>query len=257
MSSNKEPHFFSIESQWGKGVVFHNSLFDHCNKDVSIFGESSTTYWISEVAMRRISNSLHAPKIIIVIREPLSRTISHYKWLYAKGLENRSLLDAIQISGYGFNPNCSIQGNYMSYIEFSSYSKWVPRWQAEFGAENVLLINSEDLKHNTIEVLDKCAKLLGVESITWILPEEKNRTIDVAIRTENKISRKVKSLISKQVKKKLREQMPGLVGKWDDIFVRHIKRQTPHLTDKDISKVRALLSVEKDYFFELFKVADS
>jgi hypothetical protein len=58
MSSAKEPHFFSIDSQWEKGAMFHNDLFLAAKPQATIFDESSTTYFISSSAMERIKQSL-------------------------------------------------------------------------------------------------------------------------------------------------------------------------------------------------------
>lgn len=254
MSSSKEPHFFSIDERWNRGSSYHNNLFKHCTKNASVFGESSTTYCITEEALTRIGKSLHAPKIIFLLREPVSRAISHYKWLFALGLENRSFLDAIKASGYDFSPNNSIRGNYTGYLEFSTISKWVPRWQTEFGAENVLLLNSEDLKYRTIKTLDSCAVFLGIERIDWKLPEEKNRTEDISMVSENAGSNIAKLLIPKWLKQNVRERVPGLVGTWNGVFISHIQRPPPHLTDKDLYEVHELLSSEYNYYCSLFKI---
>lgn len=252
MSSIKEPHHFSIDAKWNKGATFHNALFNHCTKDASIFGESSTTYFIAEAALKRISSRLHAPKIIIVLREPVSRAISHYKWLYALGLENRSLLDAMR-SGYDFDPNRSIDGNYMGYLEFSSYIKWVPKWQREFGSENVLLLDSKDLRHNTTESLDKCTRFLGVGSPNWSLPEEKNKTEEITMRSENAASKVAKSMLPKDLKNRLKALAPSLARKWNDAFVTRVKRPPPTIADQDLMEIRALLSDEHDYYCALLK----
>ncbi|MEA3642075.1 MAG: hypothetical protein VBE63_19355, partial [Lamprobacter sp.] len=88
MSRHKESHFFAIEKHWNKGWDYHNSLFN-ISKDYSYYGESSTIYCISEKSIERIQSSLKSPKFIFLLRHPVQRVLSHYRWLCALGLERR------------------------------------------------------------------------------------------------------------------------------------------------------------------------
>jgi hypothetical protein len=143
----------------------------------------------------------------------------------------------------------------MGYLEFSSYIKWVPKWQKEFGSDNVLLLNSQDLRHNTTEALDKCTRFLGVRSVNWSLPEEKNKTEEITARSENAASKVAKSMLPKGLKDKLKVLAPSLVGKWNDVFVTRTKRPQPQIADQDLMQIRTLLSDEHDYYCTLLKTA--
>ena len=146
MSKLKEPHYFSIENNWNLGPDFHNSLFEANEKsDAVYFGESSTTYGLSDVALKRIKDQLHEPKIIFIVRDPVERVISHYRWMYALALEERSVLNALEEDGFGFDPNSSIRGNFKSDLQFSAYSKYIPLWQEEFGEDNVIILFTDEL----------------------------------------------------------------------------------------------------------------
>ena len=207
------------------------------------------------MAIKRIGSNLDSPKIIILLREPVSRTISHYKWLYASGIENRSLSNAINESGYLFDPELPIEGNYTGYIEFSSYSKWVPKWQKSFGAENVLLLKSEDLRKSPDILMRQCAAFLGVKDIDWVILEESNKTENIMMRNENKISKFVKSMMPKTMKKKIKEAVPLLTKYWNDKFISLNKRQTANIADNELLELRNLLSDECDYYYSLFEKA--
>ncbi len=164
MSSAKEPHYFSIENRFEKKVEYHNSLFESGSGKI-IYGESSTSYMIWPEAIKRIAKDLNNPKILFVLRDPVERTFSHYRWRYSLGLEKRSFYDALMADGYGFNPN-EVKGfGFMSYIQFSQYSKYCPLWIQEFGAENCLFITSDDLKKKQLESLSRVYSFLGVENI--------------------------------------------------------------------------------------------
>ncbi len=136
MSDSKEPHYFCRFERNTKGPKHHNSLFSQVGGE-SVFGESSTSYMPWPDAIERISKDLENPKIIIVLRDPISRTFSHWRWRVKLGLEKRSLLQAIKLDGYGYDPEKPDGYGYMAYLQFSNYSKYCPLWIEKFGKENV------------------------------------------------------------------------------------------------------------------------
>ena len=181
MSSEKEPHFFSIDSVYHKGREFHNSLFpqgDHFR----FYGESSTGYMLSEKAIARISDTLGRPKIIMVLREPVDRAFSHYRWRFKLGLEKRDFLRAVTESGYGYDPEQLNGWGYASYLQFSRYSRYVPLWRDEFGDNNVHLIDSECLRRDLNGALKGCLSFLGVKDLSIDKNVFENTTEDTVSR---------------------------------------------------------------------------
>lgn len=254
MSSRKEPHFFSIDSHWEGGVASHNLLFKDCKQRAVVFGESSTTYFISDVAIGRIRESLNAPKVIIVLRDPVERTISHYRWMFALGLENRSILHAIEESGHGFNPNIAISSCYMSYLEFSMYTKWVPMWQDAVGFNNVLLINSSDLRFSPRKVIESCCSFLGVSDFSFEFPSNRNETKDVI--AEYKLlplGRCINKCIPDKIRPAVRAIIhPILLKLWKKFCATGNKIVAAQITQDEKNSLRKILKKECEYFDELF-----
>lgn len=248
MSSRKEPHFFSIDSRWEKGPLLHNSLFSRSKPEARIFGESSTTYFASEIAIERIKRSLAKPRIVIVLRNPVDRVISHYRWMYALGLETRCFSQAISQSGYGFDPNVPIHGNYMSYLEFSLYSKWVPRWKDNFGANNVLILRADDLSVAPVSVINHCCSFFGISNFLWDLPDEQNKTEDALAKSENPLSVLIKAYIPSSMKQSMKATAPRLVSIWDRVFIKYRKIVPPRITEEERRIVESILEGESEYF---------
>lgn len=178
MSKPKEPHFFNRENVNLENPEEHNKFFSS-NEKTKFYGESSTTYCISERACERIQRYLTAPKIIILLRDPVKRTVSHYKWLCALGYEDRPLSEALSIDSHGFDFEKSWGGNFKSYMQFSEYSKYVPLWQEKFGVENVLLLSTDELSDSPNQTLDKVWRFLGIETINIESLIEENRTSEI------------------------------------------------------------------------------
>lgn len=243
MSKSKEPHYFSRDSQWEKGAGYHNSLFQQEYKTL-YYGESSTTYCITEKAIERIAKSLTRPKLIFILRNPIDRTLSHYRWLCALGLERRPFERAILESGVNYDPNIDISGNYMGYIKFSQYSTYVPKWISEFGKENILFLSTEELKHNPEAVLVKCFNFLQVEEIK------------IASIINSNVTSEINSIVRYSWVPKLRQLTPNLVLSRlkNDKYIRKFFRRlvtkkgiTPVISANDIDKITKLL--EKDLTF--------
>ena len=170
MSQPSEPQFFSFDDLYQKGVDAHNSLFDN-TKNYDFYGEKSQCYFVHRHAMERIRRDLDSPKIILLLREPVERLLSHYRWRYKRGWEKRPLLKAIAESGndttYEFDSHLKMfRGRGGGYIAFSRYSEYVPRWQKAFGEEKVLLLRTEDLKHNQQKVASRCFEFIGVSDFS-------------------------------------------------------------------------------------------
>lgn len=163
MSSVKEPHYFSVASRMARGAAWYDSLFEDAGPKVKIFGESSTSYSVWEPSLVRIRNSLQNPRIIVIMRHPLERLLSHYRWMYALGFENRNLKKAlVNEANSVVSPERHINGCYPWYRRCSHYSYFVPLMQMVFEPENVLLLRSSTLLDSPNEALRKCFEFLGV-----------------------------------------------------------------------------------------------
>lgn len=167
MSRIKEPHHFAIDARFADGPAEHNALFGPAGQ-ADWFGEASTIYCISESARNRIRKRLNAPKLIFLLREPVSRLLSHYRWMTRLGHEDRPLCEAIEADGFGFDPDRDFAGNYRAYVQFSQYATYLPLWVEDFGAENVLILRSEALRSDQMGQLRRCTDFLGLPEFSQI-----------------------------------------------------------------------------------------
>lgn len=161
MSSQKEPHYFSIDAKYAQGPSSHNKLFSRTVASL-YYGESSTGYLMSEKALERIASNTKNPKIIFLLRHPIERSFSHYRWRYQLGLEKRSFLDALHQSGFGYDPEKLTRFGYEAYIQFSQYSKYCPLWLDAFGSDNCLFVRSEALRTNPFQTEARIYDFLGL-----------------------------------------------------------------------------------------------
>jgi hypothetical protein len=244
MSREKEPHHFSMASRFAEGAAAHNRLFDHAGE--TVFGESSTSYMPWPPAIERLADCLDSPRIIMVLRDPVERTFSHYRWRVTLGLERRSFADAVRESGYGFDPDKPRQWGHESYLQFSKYSVYAPLWLETFGRERVLLLDSADLKANARQTLDACFSFLGVAPFAVDADPSANETADLVVRPGRKLR-----LAARLV--------PGWLkgGLYRTMKRRMLEKATPQapaaMTAEERAMVEAELAPDTAYFNALFR----
>lgn len=170
MSDPKEPQHFSFDPLFERGAKVHNALFAR-DEDAVYFGESSQCYMVHMHAMERIARNCRDPHIIFLLRDPVERLLSQYAWIYKLGMERRRLSSAIRAVGeetrYEFDPVIGMYRELGGFLAFSRYATWIPKWQARFGQDRVLLLRTEDLRTEPAETLRRCWQFLKVPEISF------------------------------------------------------------------------------------------
>jgi hypothetical protein len=162
MAAVKEPRFFASP---GKGVrspperisdlAQYERLFDPA---VEVRGESSTDYstyprWHG--APERIGELVPDAKFIYLVRDPVGRTISHYKMRVASGGEREPLSSALR----DFSDLCS------PYIWPSLYASQLERYLRCFPQQSVLVVDQADLLAERQQTLREIFAFLAVDEL--------------------------------------------------------------------------------------------
>lgn len=179
MSSHKEPQFFSFDDNYTRGPAFHNALFDTAAGQ-KVFGESSQSYMVDQTARSRIAQDVPGAKIIFVLRHPVERAWSQYRASFNYQWETRDFSTAVAERGestqYYFEDRIGMHREEGGYLAFSRYSRWIPEWQATFGAENVLLIDSRTLFADPAGTAAQCFAFLGLPPLDDLAAVHANRS---------------------------------------------------------------------------------
>lgn len=179
----KEPMFFSKE--YKRGLDWYLSQFPPTTpREEFITGEGSINYIVNRYAPQRIYKTFPKTKLILMLREPVSRTISDYYMWQREGWEKRSLEDAILFELEKLKdvePEDFVSGNHWrypdewglgtGYILRSLYLYHLQRWRQIFPEEQFLILQTEDLAAKPEEVLSETFDFLGVSE--YKLPEYK------------------------------------------------------------------------------------
>jgi hypothetical protein len=177
--SQKEPDFFSKNKDWQEKLAEYHQLYssNHEEKSKKLWVEASTSYsWFlefPEVANRLFEYNPNL-KFIYIVREPISRIVSHYKHNFLKG-HTRKVFSKAVIEEPEF-------------LAHSSYETQIRPFLKKFKLENFLFLQFEDLVNMEAEVLNRILNFLDLESVST------KEEIDMSARNKTDSLKKVSPL---------------------------------------------------------------
>src|SRR5690606_21702892 len=94
-------HYF--DNNYDRGVAWYRAHFPVAVRGgspqagpIRIFGEASPYYLFHPRAAARARETVPAARLIVLLRDPVARAISHYQHSVRKGFETLSFPDAIE-----------------------------------------------------------------------------------------------------------------------------------------------------------------
>jgi hypothetical protein len=152
MSEPKEPNFFSNDEIYAQGLDWYNSLFAAAAPG-DLCGESSTHYTklpTYPATLGRIKQHAPQAKFIYVMRHPIDRLVSQYihEWSQrtTTATDVNEAVTALPIL-----------------VQYSQYSMQLRPFLEAFGAENVLPIFAENLRHHPQRELERVCRFVGYD----------------------------------------------------------------------------------------------
>lgn len=168
----KEPSYFATlfgslgysgpGDQWfaSQNVSDWDDYLRLCESEAAISGEASVMYLAIPGTAAAIREKLPDVKIVIVLRDPLSRARSAHSYLRVKGRETEkrfsiALSQEQQRRKLGYGPMWWFEGA-------SDYGPGLEEYFAAFGRERVFVTTNEDLKADPVVVLADICAFLGI-----------------------------------------------------------------------------------------------
>jgi hypothetical protein len=121
-------------------TAYRDRFFAHADGE-PVYGEKSTSYLESAAAPRLIAEVLGEPQILVQLRDPLARAVSHWRFSTQHGLEERPLADALAANLEGplpWDPAKTSVSPY-AYLERGRFADDLPRWLDAFDTRVVFL----------------------------------------------------------------------------------------------------------------------
>jgi hypothetical protein len=138
----KEINYFS--KHFEKGSAWYRSNFPiNCGRRF-ITGEGSTMYLYSSDAPMRMLSEVPRIKLIVMLRDPVDRAISHYYHRLRSGKETRSIGDAFASALEHARRDEFVSGTETDYLSYGNYAMHLKQWVSVFTPENLMVIQAEE-----------------------------------------------------------------------------------------------------------------
>ena len=135
--------------------------------------EASGNYILNPNSPKRIKAIIPNVKFIVMLRNPVDRTLSHYKRRIRNKRETKSLDDLIEyelnnfekeFTNYVNNENSIALYPAISYLSRSKYSQQIEIWFKYFPRDQFLFINSNDYFKNPLKEYNRILTFLELSS---------------------------------------------------------------------------------------------
>lgn len=164
----KEVGYFDSRWHW---PIKYRGYFNARQADCQV-GEATPSYLAFPEVPERVSAVLGPScKIIIVLRDPVGRAVSHYFHERRLGFEKRDMYTAMieedNLITEAFEDSTSASRRryiltHFSYVYRSNYTERIAPWLKQFDKEDMIIIKSEDMFKNPGETVDRVADFLSV-----------------------------------------------------------------------------------------------
>lgn len=173
-------HFFeymiSDKISWYKShfpTKLTKILYEAKSKNNFVTGEYTSTYMYNKNVPKRISELLPDVKIIIILRNPVDKAYSTYSQQYSFNEFSSSFEDTVQAEFQRielcksqpdlYTQNPDFESNVItSIIRHGIYYDYLETWTKFFKKNQILIIDSEELKNSTQKTIDKVFNFLDV-----------------------------------------------------------------------------------------------
>lgn len=156
-----EPHFFDKHISYKKGIKYYEGNFTTNKKYI---GEKTPSYIYLRHAIDRIYKNYPNIKLIIVLREPVSRAYSQYNMsITTKPQKFKNFIQSIKdIENVKL---CNIKDNGYWALQRGFYVDQIEYILSKFPKENVYISIFEENKNNSLDEYNKIFQFIGAKPL--------------------------------------------------------------------------------------------
>jgi hypothetical protein len=195
-TGRKELRFF--DSAFDRGVPWYRSQFPLLHKlerggyPGKVAGarslDATPNYLFHPLAPARAQGVVPDAKIVVLLRNPVDRAVSHYAMAVRRGREDLSPETAIESESERIAPSLAaaragasphpgfLEYEYLSYVSRGMYAEQLRRWFDHYDRSQMLVLRSEDLFADPDSVCRRIVSFLGLQP--WSGPSFPVRNTD-------------------------------------------------------------------------------
>lgn len=164
MATDKELHFFDNDALFADGIPSPGDYERYFPPGESgkLRGESTPVYMYWPAVPARIHQYNPAMKLIVLLRNPITRAYSHWQMEFRRGHETLPFTEAIRREAERLAAASPDERRVYSYLDRGRYTAQLETLWSLFGKAQVLVLPSESLKSDQAGVLAQVSRFLGV-----------------------------------------------------------------------------------------------
>lgn len=145
-----EPKFFLNEQSVAKGISYYEQTCFADQKEGSLYlGEKSTSYIERQDSARRIRDFYPDARILMVLRDPVLRAYSNYRFSVTHGLEKLTFAEALLAESDRLETaEFSTSVSPFAYRKRGNYNNYVEAYLQVFDADQISILIFEELVNN-------------------------------------------------------------------------------------------------------------
>jgi hypothetical protein len=164
-NNRKEVHYFDDTVSFKKGESYYHSLFPMSDTE-KLWGECTPIYIYWNPCVERIAAYNPDVKIILLLRNPITRAFSHWNMEYNRHKrEKLAFLDALKAESSRLKISADTQHRIYSYVDRGRYCKQIENLWSYIDRDRTLILKAEDLFSKPANVLEKVFRFLELPSL--------------------------------------------------------------------------------------------
>ena len=158
-----EPKFFLTDACFEQGLARYREQFFPGKPGARLRGEKSTSYMESEFAARRIAQCFPGAQILFLLRDPIERALSNYRFSVSSGLEPLPLEEAFRRENERWQQydRTRVSVSPYAYLRRGRYIDFIEMYERYFARDRLVILLNERLVGNAA-VLQALYARLGV-----------------------------------------------------------------------------------------------
>lgn len=175
MISVKELNFYNNGENWKRGHAWYESHFTNTGKLRGDINPNYAMHPLCQDVPAKIHSLYPETKLIYLVREPISRFVSHVQHNLAEGKEQREVEQIVLDCESGHDP-FNYLGNSKYYMQLTQFTEYFP-------LERIKIIESSTLRSDREETLTRLLSFLELDAF---------QTVDAFAHTTHESARKRK-----------------------------------------------------------------
>jgi hypothetical protein len=172
MPSVKEVHFFDTEEHFASAEVDYSKYHAYFNPALRkrLLGDATPIYMYWDAAPPRIWQYNPAMKLILLLRNPITRAYSQWNMERERGSDPLPFEHAVRTEVERSRDALPLQHRLYSYVDRGFYSDQLRRIWRYFPLEQTLVLKSEELQHAPEAALARITDFLGIARFAAVAP---------------------------------------------------------------------------------------